>query len=364
MRNALTNGVLPVYKDLREQLRANNDRYGLIGDERRFLPFSFYLPDGGEVSDFLAVPTSGGDPVSLDTSLINRYVDEEGGSYYVYPFADSGTTFCGSYMLAFNIGGSTYYTAVMLLNPLCVDEAAVIATASRQIVASDDPDNPGPTYNYQFTYADTAGNIISSLTECRGATGWVAANPVARLKTNQFVARRTIETSCGISVSHYWVNDTTVTLIGQSTRPHKEGEDIWEFTFSDTGSFDGIPYQLPYEQKAYLKMTFAEPVPTTEADYWTNGNGVEFLNFANTTERVAALAVDIPDFMRGPLISASHCKTITARRLLTGITYDVQGLSFTFSRQNEGSLSTASVEWVRNHYHADAVNEQLQIIAT
>lgn len=355
MRKAISNSLLPFYTDLREQIRSDHDGFGIIVDQRHLKAFSFYLEDGGEVSSFTLIPVLGGVPVSVSTSLIDRWADEGGGTYFTFTPADTGSDNCGQHFIHLVISGVDYYSAILNIKPLCNDEKAVISGHTRSGLTAT-PENP-ENYRFVFSYADTAGNILSSVTSFfDGGTWRNESGGVIDTVNGEGRVKRVITTSCGQSTSEYYVTQTTLTLLSLKTVPHQEGFDIWEFTFSDSGNFDGIPYVTGHEQNLYLSLAFSEPTVPETVDDWENGYGEKYLNYYNGQERVLATASNIPDSIIGPIKSAVNAKTVTAKRLLTGITYPVKNLQVNFNRQNEGYYSAASLEWVRNFYHADAVN--------
>jgi len=350
MRSSATNSLLPLYKDPRERVRADHDGFGLSAHGRFLMPFSI---QDDRVTRF-QLASDDGQVYTLDVSLLTALDDADGNTFYVYNGGDIGAEYCGLHSVILTGISNNYYSAWMYLHSACDDQRAGIASVATAIVVGG--------VDYAFTFADNvaglenAGNVLIDGTDRVPFTGTAAT-----ASGTEVVVVRTVKGRCGTFVSTYAASTAgggTLTLIDQSSRPNDELADLWRFDFTDEGSFDGIPYQNPFTASLYLNLTFSEPTAPTDDDYWTNGVGERFLNYANTQDQVTALAIDMPDDLLGPFKAASKAATITATRLLTGIEYPVNDLQIQYSKQADSVFSSATLTWVRNYYHADAFNDR------
>lgn len=350
MRQSVTNSLLPFYADPRERVRADHDGFGIDASGRFLMPF--YVP-GGNTSSFRLV-SEDGQIVDIPTSLIQTVTDADGDTFEVFDGSDIGSSYCGLHSIILTTSDGVFYSAWMNLRQGCVNQFAAAAIVSAI---------PNATmFDYTLSFPDNVEDVVaSSNTLIDGGVRTVFTGTTISPQSSSFSIERVVKGACGTFRSTYTVVpglNPSLLLIDRSSRPNDDDSDLWRFDFSDDGAFDDAPYQSGFTHSLYLNLNFSEPTASTDDDYWTNGIGERFLNYANTQDRVNAVATDVPDDIIGRFKAVSKAATITATRLLTGRVYDVSDMQIQFSPQADQVSSSASISWVREYYHADAFNDR------
>lgn len=332
--------VLPLYPNRLGNISTYNDGYGILASNTNFINWHFKSAGGaaGAFNTILAtlVPVMGGEPYVIPDGAISSF-KRGNDAYYFY----NGTTLspaitCGQYELKINHNDTEAWSDI-------IDVRDLSCGYQRAALYADNVVLPGGGIPFGSIIADDVaiGTITSSIFQVSENGGAYTVESLPFLPTgSNYTFIRTIITDCGADTATYSFDGVNLIQQGRSPSPN---DVVWKLTVSYDQNSNEILYGEGYQQVFYFSGPLAGQDFEDNPERLSNGQGEQFLKYAETRDLITVTAADVSDAVLSGLYEGKH-KTATLQRLgdpnaLTTKGYEIAVSPAPFNHYNNVDLT-------------------------
>lgn len=329
--------ILPLYPNRLGNLSTYHNGYGILASNTNFINFHFKIPGVTSISSVTLIPVSDGEEYRIPNASIRAYTTGTEGIFFYDGSTLADVIVCGLYELrVLYASGELWSDFINVKDLSCGYQRAALRVqgggAAFSVEAADI--STGAITSSSFLVSTNGGAYVSS------------GLPFSIGVGNDYSFIRKISTSCGSDSTQYVFESNMLTEMGVLPSP----EDVyWKLTVSYDQNSNGILYEEGYTQVFYFSGPLSGLSFDDSPERLSNGQGQQFLKYAETRDLVTVTASGVSDAVLSGLYEGKH-KEATLQRVGDSNTLTTKGYEIAVSPATFNHFNTVALTFERAVY--------------